>query len=162
AGKTPGRFWRRASDAGPHHRARAAEDDVFHLGRYRRRCDRTGNEGQRGSANADPPPPAQPQLHAARFRRLAHASRCAGGARQRQGARSVLGRLAAPDQGIRPAAAGVMRAARTKTEANRRLVMKPNVVSAQQWQAAWQQMLVKEKELTRARDALAAERRRMP
>src|SRR6202007_2442695 len=28
--------------------------------------------------------------------------------------------------------------------------------------AAWRQLLVKEKELTRARDALAAERRRMP
>ena len=40
--------------------------------------------------------------------------------------------------------------------------MKYNVVSPQQWQDAWQQMLVKEKELTRARDALAAERRRMP
>jgi len=36
------------------------------------------------------------------------------------------------------------------------------VVSPQQWEAAWQQLLVKEKELTRARDALAAERRRMP
>ena len=41
-------------------------------------------------------------------------------------------------------------------------VMTHNVVSPQQWQAAWQQMLVKEKELTRARDALAAQRRRMP
>ena len=40
--------------------------------------------------------------------------------------------------------------------------MKSNVVSAQQWEAARQQMLVKEKALTRARDALAAERRRMP
>lgn len=40
--------------------------------------------------------------------------------------------------------------------------MKHEVVSAQQWQAAWQQMLAKEKELTRARDALAAARRRMP
>src|ERR1700741_2466962 len=36
------------------------------------------------------------------------------------------------------------------------------VVSPQQWEAARQQLLVKEKELTRARDALAAERRRMP
>ena len=36
------------------------------------------------------------------------------------------------------------------------------VVSPQQWEAAWQQLLVKEKELTHARDALAAERRRMP
>ena len=38
----------------------------------------------------------------------------------------------------------------------------PPVLSPQEWQAAWEQMLVKEKELTRARDALAAERRRMP
>jgi predicted dithiol-disulfide oxidoreductase (DUF899 family) len=36
------------------------------------------------------------------------------------------------------------------------------VVSAKEWEAARQQLLVKEKELTRARDALAAERRRMP
>ena len=40
--------------------------------------------------------------------------------------------------------------------------MQINVVSAQEWEAARQQLLVKEKELTRARDALAAERRRMP
>jgi len=38
----------------------------------------------------------------------------------------------------------------------------PSIVSPQQWEAARQQLLVKEKELTRARDALAAERRRMP
>src|SRR5712692_2286904 len=36
------------------------------------------------------------------------------------------------------------------------------VVTPQEWEAARQQLLVKEKELTRARDALAAERRRMP
>jgi predicted dithiol-disulfide oxidoreductase (DUF899 family) len=35
-------------------------------------------------------------------------------------------------------------------------------VSPQEWEAARQKLLVKEKELTRARDALAAERRRMP
>src|SRR6266850_8380201 len=40
--------------------------------------------------------------------------------------------------------------------------MKTNVVSAKEWEAARQQVLVKEKALTRARDALAAERRRMP
>ncbi len=40
--------------------------------------------------------------------------------------------------------------------------MKTHIVSAQEWEAARQQMLVKEKALTRARDALAAERRRMP
>ena len=35
-------------------------------------------------------------------------------------------------------------------------------MSPQEWEAAREQLLVKEKELTRARDALAAERRRMP
>ena len=38
----------------------------------------------------------------------------------------------------------------------------PSIVSAQEWEAARQQLLSKEKEVTRARDALAAERRRMP
>src|SRR5688572_22743457 len=38
----------------------------------------------------------------------------------------------------------------------------PPVVSHDAWDAAWQQLLVKEKARTRARDALAAERRRMP
>ena len=38
----------------------------------------------------------------------------------------------------------------------------PPTVSPQEWEAARDELLVKEKELTRARDALAAERRRMP
>jgi predicted dithiol-disulfide oxidoreductase (DUF899 family) len=38
----------------------------------------------------------------------------------------------------------------------------PPIVSPQEWEAAWEEMLVKEKEVTRARDALAAQRRRMP
>jgi predicted dithiol-disulfide oxidoreductase (DUF899 family) len=38
----------------------------------------------------------------------------------------------------------------------------PSIASPQEWEAARQQLLVKEKALTRARDALAAERRRMP
>jgi len=38
----------------------------------------------------------------------------------------------------------------------------PPIVSLQEWESARQKLLVKEKELTRARDALAAERRRMP
>ncbi len=38
----------------------------------------------------------------------------------------------------------------------------PPVVSAAEWQAEWERLLVKEKELTRARDAMAAARRRMP
>lgn len=38
----------------------------------------------------------------------------------------------------------------------------PAVVTPEEWEAARQQLLVKEKALTRARDAMAAERRRMP
>jgi predicted dithiol-disulfide oxidoreductase (DUF899 family) len=38
----------------------------------------------------------------------------------------------------------------------------PPIVSPQEWEAARQELRVKEKELSRARDALAAERRRMP
>ena len=38
----------------------------------------------------------------------------------------------------------------------------PPVVSPEEWQKARDELLVKEKELTHARDALAAERRRMP
>jgi predicted dithiol-disulfide oxidoreductase (DUF899 family) len=38
----------------------------------------------------------------------------------------------------------------------------PPIVSPQDWQAAREQLLVEEKELTRARDAPAASRRRMP
>jgi predicted dithiol-disulfide oxidoreductase (DUF899 family) len=38
----------------------------------------------------------------------------------------------------------------------------PPIVSLEEWEAARQGLLVKEKELTRARDALAAVRRRMP
>src|SRR5215216_678790 len=38
----------------------------------------------------------------------------------------------------------------------------PPIVSPEEWDAARQQLLTREKELTRARDALAAARRRMP
>jgi predicted dithiol-disulfide oxidoreductase (DUF899 family) len=38
----------------------------------------------------------------------------------------------------------------------------PPIVSPQEWEAARRELLVSEKELTHARDALAAERRRMP
>ncbi len=38
----------------------------------------------------------------------------------------------------------------------------PPIVSAQEWESALADMLVKEKELTRARDAMSAMRRRMP
>lgn len=38
----------------------------------------------------------------------------------------------------------------------------PEIVTGQEWEEARQQLLVKEKEVTRAHDALAAQRRRMP
>ena len=38
----------------------------------------------------------------------------------------------------------------------------PPVVSPEEWEEARQKLLIREKEVTRARDALAAERRRMP
>ena len=38
----------------------------------------------------------------------------------------------------------------------------PPIVSPQEWDAAREELLVEEKKLTRARDALAAKRRRMP
>lgn len=38
----------------------------------------------------------------------------------------------------------------------------PSIVSPQEWDAARERLLVREKEMTRARDALAAQRRRMP
>ena len=41
-------------------------------------------------------------------------------------------------------------------------ITKRHIVAPQAWEAARQQLLVKEKALTHARDALAAERRRMP
>ncbi len=41
-------------------------------------------------------------------------------------------------------------------------MIKPQVVSPTEWQAARDKLLTKEKQATRARDALAAERRRLP
>src|SRR3954465_7588194 len=38
----------------------------------------------------------------------------------------------------------------------------PAIVSPEEWQEAWERMLLKEKEFTPARDVLSAERRRMP
>src|SRR5213594_1609290 len=49
-----------------------------------------------------------------------------------------------------------------KPEKDANQINHPRIVSLKEWEAARQQLLVKEKELTRARDALAAERRRMP
>src|SRR4026209_257193 len=47
-----------------------------------------------------------------------------------------------------------------ETEANQ--INHPKIASSQEWEGARKRLLVREKELTRARDALAAERRRMP
>ena len=38
----------------------------------------------------------------------------------------------------------------------------PPVVSPEDWEAAWGDLLVQEKAMTRAHDAMAAKRRRMP
>src|SRR5512132_4170182 len=50
----------------------------------------------------------------------------------------------------------------TENGQSRTAMKTPPIVSPQEWMAAREQLLVKEKALTRARDALAAERRRMP
>jgi predicted dithiol-disulfide oxidoreductase (DUF899 family) len=50
----------------------------------------------------------------------------------------------------------------TSTRPEEAEVNLPPVVSPPEWQAAREQLLAKEKEATRARDALAAERRRLP
>src|ERR1700729_132251 len=56
-----------------------------------------------------------------------------------------------------------MKMSTNKEHAKGHLAMKPPpIVSQQEWETARQQLLVKEKALTRSRDALAAERRRMP
>src|SRR3954465_8722230 len=49
-----------------------------------------------------------------------------------------------------------------ETEKKKNQIQPPKIVSSKEWGAARQKLLVKEKELTHARDALAAERRRMP
>ncbi|HYS46028.1 MAG TPA: DUF899 domain-containing protein, partial [Rhizomicrobium sp.] len=50
----------------------------------------------------------------------------------------------------------------TKDDRKSATMTTPPIVSAREWAAAREQMLVKEKAFTHARDALAAERRRMP
>jgi predicted dithiol-disulfide oxidoreductase (DUF899 family) len=52
--------------------------------------------------------------------------------------------------------------ARHQTNAHHLPKNTPPVVSAEEWEAARQKLLVREKQLTHARDALAAERRRLP
>ena len=52
---------------------------------------------------------------------------------------------------------------RDREQGKGHLAMKtPPIVSQQEWEAARQKMLMKEKAFIRSRDALAAERRRMP
>jgi predicted dithiol-disulfide oxidoreductase (DUF899 family) len=50
----------------------------------------------------------------------------------------------------------------TMTTSKQAMMSTPPVVSAEVWEAARERMLVKEKAHMRARDALAAQRRRMP
>src|SRR5262245_66328416 len=52
--------------------------------------------------------------------------------------------------------------ARQEQPEGRIAIKTPPIVSEQEWEARRQQLLVKEKAFTRSRDALAAERRRMP
>ena len=49
-----------------------------------------------------------------------------------------------------------------EVEKKKKQMKPPRIVSPKEWEAARQQLLAKEKEVTHARDALAAERRRMP
>lgn len=49
-----------------------------------------------------------------------------------------------------------------ETRKDETLMRHPRIVSREEWQRARDQLLVKEKAATRARDALAAERRRLP
>src|SRR6266516_3464246 len=49
-----------------------------------------------------------------------------------------------------------------ETSRKERAMSLPRIVSQAEWEAARHRLLVKEKEATRARDALAAERRRLP
>ena len=49
-----------------------------------------------------------------------------------------------------------------EVEKKKKQMKPPRIVSSKEWEAARQQLLAKEKEVTHARDALAAERRRMP
>ena len=52
---------------------------------------------------------------------------------------------------------------KTKVVEKKKKQVKPSkIVSPKEWEAARQKLIVKEKELTQARDALAAERRQMP
>src|SRR6478736_1994532 len=64
--------------------------------------------------------------------------------------------------GVAAIAFKTFRSRRQRKMKTTELELDREIVSAKEWESARQQLLVKEKELTRARDALAAERRRMP
>src|SRR5919204_574147 len=92
----------------------------------------------------------------------------AGGPRRtirgRTGSRSS--RLAERSSGLNwiasaPVGAPVRRRRRVP-EGGQATMKTPPIVSSQEWDAAREELLVEEKKLTRARDALAAKRRRMP
>ena len=53
-----------------------------------------------------------------------------------------------------------MATSKDKEQGKKHLANTPPIVSQQEWEAARQKLLVKEKALTNSRDALAAERRR--
>src|SRR4029077_9874634 len=55
-----------------------------------------------------------------------------------------------------------MKVKEMERETEAKQINHPKIESSQEWEGARKQLLVKEKELTDARDALAAERRRMP
>src|ERR1700712_718342 len=58
--------------------------------------------------------------------------------------------------------AAPVRRRRGAPEGGQATMKTPPIVSPQEWDAAREELLVEEKKLTRARDALAAKRRRMP
>ena len=83
--------------------------------------------GQRGAAHRDPSPPARPRDHADGRRRLAHAPRHSGRPRDRQGAGAVLGRLEPPQEGIRPADAGLTEVTLRRLRSMRRSLPAPSM-----------------------------------
>src|SRR5207245_8123701 len=70
--------------------------------------------------------------------------------------------LASPTKKISLVCTTEERKAKMNTQTLTLEMKTPKVVSPKEWEAARQKMLVKEKQLTRARDAFAAERRRRP
>src|SRR5918992_667654 len=118
----------------------------------RRRCDRWLRRVQAGEHQAREGAPGDRRRHARG--RGPHARPVTRARHAPRGGRvdgSPAGRLE-PLHGRR----------RRVAEGERSKVNTPPVVSPEEWKTAREELLVKEKEHTRARDALAAERRRMP